>query len=75
MASQDPGHSEAPPLTYRRGSTEVVPEAKLGMNFMIFGVQKTIQKKRDFKNFETWRFDWENMEGLSNAHVTLHKHN
>jgi len=27
MASQDPGHSEAPPLTYRRGSTEVVPEA------------------------------------------------
>jgi hypothetical protein len=45
MASQDPGHSEAPPLTYRRGSTEVVPEAKLGMNFMIFGVQKTIQKK------------------------------
>lgn len=27
---KDPGHSEAPPLTYRRGSTEVVPEVAVG---------------------------------------------
>ena len=68
MASQDPGHSEAPPLTYRRGSTEVVPEAETGDEFHDFWVQKLSRKKRNFKNFETWRFNWENMEGFSNAH-------
>ena len=33
-----------------------------------FWVQKLSRKKRNFKNFETWRFNWENMEGFSNAH-------